>query len=157
MKLSLSNLFILLVIVTPTLDYLYSSEIPNNQLITSEKTSNFTLKRVIISNTSAKLSNLTFGSTTGKILIQDVAPLNEKSFSELMQSFWDKPITQQLLDNLTALYPLIPQLDVYANLMLSAVEAAAVFVYLILMVLEYRVPESKTPVDPNGPNGIIQE
>ena len=102
MKLSLSNLFILLVIVSSTVDCVYSSEIPNNQLITSEKTSNFTLKRVIISNTSAKLSNLTFGSTTGKILIQDVASLNEKSFSELMQSFWDKPITQQLLDNLTA-------------------------------------------------------
>ena len=48
---------------------------------------------------------------------------------------------------------LLPQLDVYATLMLSPIEAAAVLVYFILMVCEPTVPESKTPVEPTFPIG----
>jgi len=102
MKHSFISFISIFILISTTLDFVYGSEILNNQQIASAEIYNYSLKRVIISNTSDKLANLTFGSSNGKILIQDVAPLNEKSFGELMQSFWGKPITKQLLDELTA-------------------------------------------------------
>jgi hypothetical protein len=48
---------------------------------------------------------------------------------------------------------LLPQLDVYATLMLSPVDAAALLLYLILMICDPNVPESNTPVVPTAPIG----
>ena len=55
------------------------------------------------------------------------------------------------LDNLKDLLTLLPQLEVYATLTLSPVEAAALLANFILTMRDVNVPESNTAVNPKVP------
>ena len=47
-----------------------------------------------------------------------------------------------------------PQLEVYASLILSPALASKLLLYFIRIVLDVKLPESKTPVEPTAPIGI---
>ena len=51
----------------------------------------------------------------------------------------------------------LPQPDVYTKIMLSPVVAAALLLYLILMIRDVIEPESRTPVEPILPFGIVHK
>ena len=51
----------------------------------------------------------------------------------------------------------LPQLEVYTKMMLSPIVAAALLLYLILMILEVNEPESRTAVEPTLPFGIVHK